>query len=83
MKFQFFSIAAQMPEHGQQALNIFCAGHRVVSVEKYFVTHGTESFWSVCVTYHEAAGKLLSGNKRDRIDYKEVLNEQDFAIYAQ
>lgn len=85
MKFQFFSIAAQMPEHEQEALNTFCAGHRVVAVEKNFVSHGTESFWSVCVTYHEGSDKpsSSSSSKRDRVDYREVLNEHDFALYAQ
>lgn len=82
MKFQFFSIAAHMPEYGQEALNRFCSGHCVVSVEKNFVAYGTESFWSVCVTYHEGDVKSLPSGKRERIDYREVLNEHDFALYA-
>ena len=85
MRFRFFTIATQLPVQGQDALNAFCAQHRVVSVEKQFVAQGMESFWSICVTYIENSetSRSIQGGKRDRIDYKEVLNEQDFAIYAE
>lgn len=57
MKFRFFAIAAQMPE--SEALNTFCARHRIVSVEKQFVAQSTESFWSVCVTYLDGVKKQM------------------------
>lgn len=84
MRFRFFAIPAQSPEAGQQALNGFCAEHRVVSVEKQFVAHGAESYWAICVCFVEGAdaGRGAPGGKRDRVDYKEVLSEQDFAVYA-
>ncbi len=37
MKYHFFTITAQTPEPGQEALNPFCVQHRVVSVEKQFL----------------------------------------------
>ena len=82
MKYHFFTISAQAPESGQQALNQFCGQHRVVTVEKYFVEQGIDSFWSVCVTTVDSAISA-PGTKRDRIDYKEVLNEQDFSVFAE
>jgi superfamily II DNA helicase RecQ len=57
-----------------------------MTVEKQFVSLGIESYWSICVTYIEGAAPsitTLSGNRRERIDYKEVLGEQEFAVYAQ
>ncbi len=85
MKFRFFTISAQSPETGQQALNAFCAEHRVVSVDKQFVAQGVESYWSICVCYTEGADSVRSAlsGKRDRVDYKEVLSESDFAVYAE
>ena len=88
MKYHFFTITAQLPESGQNALNAFCAQHRVVALEKQFVAQGMESFWSICVTVIEGTGVVrandsLPGKRGDRIDYKEVLGEQDFAIYAE
>lgn len=88
MNYQFFTIPVFTPGEGQAALNKFCNQHRVVTVEKQFVGHGTDSAWTLCVSYMDGAGELPqtplspSGNKRDSIDYKEVLNAHDFAIYA-
>jgi superfamily II DNA helicase RecQ len=53
----------------------------VVNVEKAFVANGDRSFWSVCVTWMDGAGEKGSRPK-SRVDYKEVLNEKDFAIYV-
>lgn len=84
MNYHFFSIAAQNPDAGQQALNSFCGQHRVLAVEKQFVTQGDNSFWSICVTTIDGTDKPnTASNKRDRVDYREVLNEQDFAVYAE
>jgi len=88
MKFQFFTVSALAPEQGQERLNQFCGRHRVVAVEKQLITQGSNSFWSVCVSYVEGAGEqagkpLKDNAKRGRIDYKEALSEPDFAIYAQ
>jgi hypothetical protein len=83
MKYHFFTIAAKTPEAGQETLNMFCGQQRVVSVEKYFVAQGLDSFWSICVTTIDGSEKSVSGGKRDRIDYKEILSEQDFAVYAE
>lgn len=44
MQFHFFMISAQFPEEGQQALNTFCAQHRVLTVEKHFVDLGAASY---------------------------------------
>ena len=86
MRFQFFTIPAKWPEESQQALNAFCAQRRVMTIEKHFVAIGTESYWSLCVTYIEGSAQTiaqLANNRRDRVDYREVLGEQDFAVYAQ
>ncbi|MFZ4702941.1 MAG: HRDC domain-containing protein [Candidatus Methylumidiphilus sp.] len=87
MKLHFFTISSQAPEQGQEALNAFCAQHRVVSLEKQFVTQGLESFWSICVTSVEGAKAEQpydnANGKRDRIDYKEILSAQDFSVFAE
>lgn len=86
MKLQFFAIPAKWPEDAQQMLNAFCAQHRVTTLEKHFVDLGTESYWSICVTFIDGINLPISAgvaNRRDRIDYREVLGEQDFVIYAQ
>lgn len=84
MKYRFFTVRAQSPDLDQEALNAFCAQRRVVAVEKHLVADGGASFWAVCVSYLEGADGVRggSGSKRDRIDYKEVLNATDFAVFS-
>ena len=82
MKYHFFTIQAQSPELGQAALNQFCSEHRVVGIDKQFVAQGFESFWSFCVTVVYMS-PVKSIDKRARIDYKEILNTEDFAVYAE
>ena len=86
MKFQFFNIPAQDSANATNELNSFCAQHRINTVEKYFVDDGANSFWSICVTFLESEGALLgvdNGKRKKTIDYKEVLNDDDFTIYSQ
>lgn len=86
MKLKFFTINALEPQADQQVLDDFCSRHRLVSVEKQLIEHDDFCFWSVCVSYLDAvpvAGKLNKAvNKRAQIDYREVLGEADFFVYA-
>ena len=51
MKYRFFSVPAVMPDEAQEAVNRFCAAHRIVSAEKQFASNGEQSFWALCVSY--------------------------------
>jgi hypothetical protein len=82
MNYRFFAIPALTPDEAETALNRFCAAHRVASIEKQFVSDGERSFWSVCVCYQSGETLPLPAGKGAKIDYREVLNEQDFAVYA-
>ena len=90
MQLYFFAIPALDPQAAQSELNRFCAGQRVVSVDRQFVDAGLDSHWAVCVTVAPGAGPLPDALKTPgrragastRVDYKEVLNEADFAVFA-
>lgn len=74
MRFRFFSIPAFDPDPAQDALNTFCAQHRIVALDLHFVDRGVDSFWAVCVTWVEGAAQAFSAQgKRERVDYREVL----------
>lgn len=99
MSLHFFAIPALDPQLAQDDLNRFCAGQRVVAVERQFVADGANSYWALCVTVAEGAGPLpdalksperrsgvrsgTGGESGGRIDYKAVLSEADFAVYAE
>jgi len=81
MKHQFFAISALDPSEGQEALDSFCAAHRVIAVDKQLVADGPASFWSLCVSYQDP-GSGPQGQRRPRVDYKELLSEQEFTLFA-
>lgn len=86
MRFHFFTVDALAPAAGANELNAFCAQHRVAAVDKQFIAQGAHSYWLFCLTTVEADGAeraAASGGKRARIDYREVLSEGDFAVYAE
>ena len=84
MQYRFFSISARDPDTDQHDFNLFCNSHRILDVDKQFVDSGLNSYWSMCVTYIEGQqGPGKSVKKRQRIDYREHLSEQDFTRYLQ
>jgi superfamily II DNA helicase RecQ len=80
MKIQFFTILALDPAESADELNQFCAGRKVIDLERQFVAAGGNSFWSICVCYQEAQD--ISKNRKGKVDYREVLNEKDFALFV-
>ncbi len=81
MKLRFFTV--RMQDVGQEAeeLNAFLSSHRILSVERHFVADGGNSAWAICVSYLSTAGRPAP-EKRGRLDYREILSEPDFAIFA-
>ena len=87
VKFRFFIIPTSNIEPVTQELNSFCSQNRILSCNESFVTDGKNSFWAFSISYLDGGNSELpstnqtSGKKRS-VDYKEVLNATDFAMYA-
>ena len=84
MKYKFYHIPALFPEQAEVELNQFCAKHHVLKTEREFVADSGNSFWSVCVMYSNNSDAAFKSNeeRKNRIDYKEVLNEANFIVYS-
>ncbi len=82
MKFHIFRVEVLDPAPGQDALNAFCAQHRVCDVDKRFVDLGAHAYWTFCVATLDGEESPRAG-ERKRIDYREILTESDFALYAE
>ncbi len=83
MQIRIFTLRAL--DGGEQAageLNAFLRSHRVITVDRQFVSDGANSYWSICVTFVEGRASAPSDSSKKRIDYREVLNERDFAVFA-
>ena len=85
MKFKFFTIPVASPEGAEADLNRFLGAHRVSQIERHYTPDGAASFWAVCVTWVEGADATAPGApdaaRRGRIDYREVLEADEFALY--
>ena len=82
MRVQFFTVPVQDPGAEQEALNRFLDAHRVLSVDREFVTDGRQSLWCFCITYADGEAPATSRPGKGGIDYRQVLNEADFEIFA-
>ena len=66
-------------------LNRFIADHRILAVDRQFVTDGSRSIWAICVSFDEgsaAATTRPAAGKRDKVDFKDVLSAPEFAVFA-
>lgn len=86
MPFKFYTVPIHDDGSAAAAMNAFLASHKVLAVERRWVDQGSNSFWTFCVDYLEAA-KGSSPNDRaatfkNKTDYKEILKPDEFIVYA-
>lgn len=81
MRVKFFAVPALAPGEAEEELNRFLAAHRVLAVDRHLVSADRAAYWALCVSYLDGEA-TPSPLKRGKIDYKEVLSEPDFALFA-
>jgi superfamily II DNA helicase RecQ len=82
MRIKIINIRVPDSSLGEEELNRFLATHKVVSVDKTCVQFGQNACWSFVISYLSEQ-KSDDSNKRSAVDYKEVLNDEDFSRFAQ
>lgn len=83
MRLRFFTIPLQGGEETAEELNRFLASHRILAIDRSFVQDGANSAWALCVSFESAEGRPSPSKRSGKIDYREVLDAQDFAVFAQ
>lgn len=91
MALKFFRIPVEGSALMEAELNAFLSGHKVLRLTRELVERESSPGWAVCVEYVAGAAVAAAtgggsvGSKRggDKIDYREVLSAEDFAVYAQ
>lgn len=81
MQLRFFDIPVHHAEEVSHELNRFLRPHRIINVDKQFLSDGANSSWAISVSYIEAGARTPAG-KRSKIDYREVLSEAEFTVYS-
>ena len=83
MQLKAFTIPIHDAGGALEEVNTFLRAHRILSVDRHFVQDGANSVWAICVSYLGDANRpLAAGAKRPKVDYREVLSEADFAVFA-
>lgn len=80
MKIKIVTIPIHAGSEQENELNRFLSSHRILSVDKRFIDAGADSAWSICVTWSDLQAQTPL--QKGRIDYKHVLNESEFSLYA-
>ena len=87
MQYKIFSIPFSGDVDGEEEMNLFLRQHKIVSVARETACVNGSSYWTFCVEYLEGGTPSSSTSsspryKQAKIDYREVLSESDFAVYA-
>lgn len=82
MQFKLFSISASGDSEAEAELNLFLRSHRAVSVEKELVNNGHTAYWCFCIEYLLGSIPEGKGGGRSRVDYREILSADDFAVFV-
>lgn len=81
MQIRIFTISVLDNQAQTDELNAFLRGQKVLTVEQQIVTVSNQPFWSFCVKYIPQ-GNPASAEKATKVDYKEVLDADSFAVFA-
>jgi superfamily II DNA helicase RecQ len=88
MPTRFFTIAALDPRDGEEELNQFLSSYRIASVERHLVAVSGGAQWCIAVDWLQAdrtasasTGAGTTG-KRGRLDYKQLLEPEDFSVFS-
>lgn len=80
MRIEFFTVPILNADQARDELNRFIMGHRVISIDRNFVQDGPNSAWAFCIGYETTENAAPA--KRGKIDYREVLSDQDFSVFV-
>lgn len=81
MQYRIFTIPVLDGRVQEDEMNVFLRGHKVVAVDKQYSE--SSAAWCFCVTYIENNATVSAFSvKKEKVDYREVLDEKTFAKFA-
>jgi len=83
MQIRIVNIAIADTGEMQAEMNRFLSGQKVLEIEQHFYQNEKGAFWSFCVRYINNSNKNFQNlSVRQKTDYKEILNENEFLIFS-
>ena len=86
MQLKFFTVPV-MAQNVEDEVNRFLRSVKILEVRRELVALGDSAFWAICVMYLPIAGAAPEGKSastaKGKIDYKEILSEDDFNKFSE
>jgi superfamily II DNA helicase RecQ len=84
LQYKFFSIPIPYGQEVEESMNTFLRGVRLVHVHREIVCQDDRHYWAVSVEYLTGADKDVRKSElaKRKIDYKEELSPENFAVFA-
>lgn len=81
MKIKIFAIPIVGGEEDNSLMNNFLSSHRVIDVQQQIVA---DKYWTFCVRYVDkvSADANVNNGKKEKIDFRKVLDENTFAKFS-
>lgn len=82
MQIHIFSIPTFENVKQIDEMNVFLRGHKIIDIEKQFVCNGPNEYWTFCIRYIEGVLLPSSTERREKIDYRNVLDDATFQVFS-
>lgn len=82
MQYKIFTIPIFENVVETEELNKFLRANKIVKVDKELVENGGMAYWTFCVQYLLPPLPAPIGEKKEKIDYRNVLDEEHFKIFS-
>ena len=86
MQLKFFTVPV-MAQDADEDLNRFLRSVKILEIRRELVAFGDSAFWAICVMYlpinGTEPGSKTPSNVKGKVDYKEILSEQDFSRFSE
>jgi len=81
MQIKLFTIPAFDNDAPTQEMNKFLRSHRVLEVGQEFVSANNGAYWCFSIKYIWGETKNYSSGKKEKTDYRKVLDKATFAVF--
>lgn len=83
MNVKIFDVPAMCSEEFIEQINKFLRGNRIIDVDRqFYVSSDNIGHWSLFVTYLPVQSSIAFQERREKTDYKTVLDEVAFAKFT-
>lgn len=85
MQYEIYTIPLAESSESVEKLNKFLRSNRIISIDKELVRFSDTAYWSFCIQYLPLNGigqSQFNAERREKTDYKNLLSEEQFAVFC-